>query len=156
MKLTTNFALAEFTKSATAEREGIDNTPDEDSDVFKNLRYLAENILQPIRDHFGKPVRLNSGYRGPELNACVGGSKRSQHCKGEAADIEIMGMSNRLLAKWIRDNLQFDQLILEGHKVGDPNSGWVHVSYRRHDQRKDVLTATFIDGKAKYTPGLGA
>ena len=160
MKLTMNFDLEEFTKSSTAEREGINNTPAEGSDAVENLRDLAVRILQPIRDHFGKPVRLNSGYRGPELNACVGGAKSSQHCSGEAADIEIMGVSNRVLAEWIRDNLSFDQLILEGHKPGDLNSGWVHVSYCGHkpeiEQRQDVYTATFESGKASYASGLNA
>ena len=154
MKLTANFSTVEFEHSDDAISKGIDNTI-HDSGIAINLRALAENILQPVRDHFRKRVRINSGYRCAALNKAQGSSsKTSQHMRGEAADIEIMGLSNHVLAEWIRDNLPFDQLILENHQTGDPNSGWVHVSYCRDRQRKMVLTATFKGGKAKYTPGL--
>ena len=155
MNLTQNFTLAEFEKSRTAEHKGIDNRcPDPTHQL--NLKALCEHVLQPLRDHFGKPVKLNSGYRCKELNREMnkGKDRPSQHCRGEAADIEIMGMSNHYLAEWIRDNRPFDQLILENHTPGDPNSGWVHVSYCSHKQRKMVLTATFTGGKAQYAPGL--
>ena len=155
MKLTSNFSTAEFERSKTAARKGIDNTI-HDASIALNLRALAENILQPVRDHFAKPVRINSGYRCKDLNIVMnkGKDKPSQHRRGEAADIEIMGVSNHVLAEWIRDNLPFDQLILENHTEGDPNSGWVHVSYCGHKPRKQVLTAIFKGGKPTYHQGL--
>ena len=110
MRLSENFTMAEFTKSQTAERRGIDNTPEgEHLDAAKSL---FENVVQKVRDHFG-PTVINSGYRSPALNEAVGGSSRSQHCKGEAADIEVPGTPNAELAEWIVDNLDFDQVILE-------------------------------------------
>jgi hypothetical protein len=152
MKLSKNFTLAEFTKSQTAERRGIDNTPTDEHLV--RARLLFENVVQKVRDHFG-PTVINSGYRGAELNAAVGGSDRSQHCKGQAADIEVPGVPNYDLAEWIKDNCDFDQLILEGYKEGIPDSGWVHVSYVGPDEnRKSILTADFSSGKVKYSMGL--
>ena len=157
MRLTPNFKLSEFERSATAKSRGFDNSIT-DPAVKQAIEALTVNVLQPIRDHFGKPIRINSGYRGLDLNASVGGSKTSQHCKGEAADIEIDGLSNRKLAEWIRDNLEYDQLILEGHTPGIPNSGWVHVSFCAHSARHSVLTAEFkvVDGKktTTYKEGL--
>ena len=155
MKLTENFTLAEFEKSETASRRGIDNRTPDDA-IRENLKALCVKVLQPVRDHFQQTVRINSGYRCHELTRAVGSSTRSQHCLGEAADIEIMGLSNYELAEWIRDNVDFDQLILENYTKGDPNSGWVHVSFCSHKQRKQVLTAVFNVGKAEYTPGLNA
>ena len=154
-QLTPNFALSEFEKSATAARLGIDNRIQE-PEQGQSLQLLCEMVLQPIREHFGKPVRVNSGYRCQELNKTIGSSWISQHCKGEAADIEISGISNYELAEWIRYNLPFDQLILENHTKGDPNSGWVHVSYCEHNERHQVLTAVFKDGKPSYIGGLQA
>lgn len=117
------------------------------------MEALCRLVLEPIRAHFGRPIRINSGYRSRTLNAAVGGSNTSQHSLGQAADIEVDGVDNRTLAKWIERNLQFDQLILEGAKRGDPNAGWVHVSYGpRH--RKSVLTASFPG--PKYTAGISA
>lgn len=151
MRLSKNFTLSEFTKSQTALRQGIDNTPQgEHLDAAKEL---FENVVQPVRDHFGVTV-INSGYRGPELNEAVGGSSKSQHCKGQAADIECPGTSNYDVAKWIEDNLDFDQLILEFYTPGIPDSGWVHVSYKTEDNRKSVLTAMREDGKTVYKTGL--
>ena len=154
MKLTENFSLTELTRSEAATRGGLDNVPG--ATEIENLRALAENILQPLRDAMGQPMRVNSAYRGPEANAAVGGSKSSQHMSGQAADIELDGFDNRLLAKKIVDmKLPFDQLIWEGYKAGDPNSGWVHVSHKRGGpQRGQVLTATFKQGKAIYTQGI--
>lgn len=153
MKLSNNFSLKELTKSQTAERKGISNEPESD-DIVENLRHLAENVLQVVRDEFG-PTVINSGYRSPALNAAIGGSSKSQHSKGEAADIEVPGVSNLEIAEYIRDNLEFDQLILEAYRDGDPSSGWVHVSLKRDgDNRNQVLTATFTGGKAHYTTGL--
>ena len=152
MKLTANFSLNELTQSETALRKGLDNTPSED--IIANLKTLAEKVLQPVREHYGKGVKVNSGYRSPEVNASVGGSRTSDHCKGQAADIEIPGIANKDLAIYIRDNLVYTQLILEGCKEGIPDSGWVHVSYNPSDLKKQNMTATFVNGKAVYSNGI--
>lgn len=152
MQLTSNFSLKELTTSDTAIRKGLDNTPNET--VTANLKLLAENILQPIREHYGKSVKVNSGYRSPEVNASVGGSKTSDHCKGQAADIEINGVANGDLAKYIVDNFKFTQVILEFYTQGVPDSGWVHVSYDPQDLKCQALTAVKKDGKTVYLPGL--
>ena len=154
MQLTNNFSLAEMVKSETALRHDMDNTPGEAE--IENLKRLAEKVLQPVRDHYGKGVKVNSGYRHPEVNAKVGGSKTSDHCKGQAADIEIPGVANAELAQWIAENLDFTQVILEFYTPGIPDSGWVHVSYNPADLKKQVLTATKRDGKTVYLPGLVA
>ncbi len=139
MKLTENFTLAELCKSQTALRKGIDNLP-KDPDIVTKLQTIAEKILQPVRDKFG-PTVINSGYRCKKLNTAIGGSKKSQHSFGEAADIEVPTISNRDLAEWIKNNLDFDQLILEFYNGKDPRSGWVHVSYKNaENNRKQVLT----------------
>lgn len=152
MKLTENFSLAEMTKSETALRRGLDNTPGDEE--IENLRKLAENVLQPIRDAYGRGVKVNSGFRHPDVNAAVGGSRTSDHCKGQAADIEIPGVANADLAQWISENLEFRQLILEFYTPGIPDSGWVHVSYVEGDNKKQVLTALKENGKTVYKPGL--
>ena len=147
-----NFSLKELTRSDTAIRKGIDNTPDTEQTI--NLTHLAIFILQPVRDEHGTTM-VNSGLRVLELNRAIGSSDNSQHVKGQAADIECTGISNLELARWIRDNLDFDQVILEAYDGVDPRSGWVHVSYRNDGKnRKKCLTATFTNGKAKYTNGL--
>lgn len=138
MKLSEHFSLEEMTKSQTASRKGIDNTPGEKE--IENLKLLCENVLEKIRINFGRPVTVNSGYRGPKLNKAIGGAKRSQHMTGQAADIEIAGMDNKVLFCWIRDNIEFDQLILEFHKPGIPDSGWVHVSWNSKGNRKQAIT----------------
>jgi len=145
MKLSKNFSLSEMTKSQTAIRKGIDNTPTEQH--IQNLKQLAKHILQPVRNMFG-PVVITSGYRSPELCVNIGSSMKSQHTKGEAADFEVIGISNMKVAKWIKDNLQFDQLILECYEGG--NTGWIHCSYTE-EPRLDVLT---YDRKNKYRHGL--
>ncbi len=140
-QITKNFTLAELTYSDTAKSKGLDNTPSEIE--YKNMKNLCENLLQPLREKIGKPIKVNSCYRGKQLNEAVGGSKTSQHCKGEAADIEIIGMSNYDLAIYIKDNFDFDQLILEyaDNLKNDKNSGWVHVSYVSSSvNRKQCLT----------------
>ena len=152
MQLTKNFSLSEMVKSETALRHGLDNTPG-DTEI-ENLKALCENVLQPIRDAFGKGVKVNSGFRHPDVNAAVGGSKTSDHCQGQAADIEIPGVANAELAEWIRDNLEFRQLILEFYTPGIPDSGWVHVSYVEGDNQKKVMTAMKEGGKTVYKPGL--
>jgi len=154
MNLTANFTLSEMVKSETALRHGMDNTPGEVE--IENLKRLCEQVLQPVRDHFKTGVKVNSGFRHPEVNAKVGGSKTSDHCKGQAADIEIPGIPNADLAIWIMDNLQYTQLILEFYTPGIPDSGWVHVSYDPANLKKQNLTAVKKDGKTVYLPGLVA
>jgi zinc D-Ala-D-Ala carboxypeptidase len=140
MKLTENFSLNELTKSQTAERKGIDNTPSPEHQ--ENLKSLCEMILQPIRDHFGQVVSVSSGYRSPELCVAIGSSTKSQHARGEACDFEIFGVSNKELADYINEHLDYDQLILEYWKGEDePNSGWVHCSYTNGSNRKQYLKA---------------
>lgn len=145
MKLAKNFYLSEFTKSETAERLGLYNHPIEQH--LENMKLVAENILQPVRDYVNRPVIITSGYRSPQLNVAIGGSINSQHCKGEAADFEVPGISNRKLANWIAENLKYDQLILEFYnpKEGN-NSGWIHCSYTKWNRRKEKLVA-FKDGR---------
>jgi len=154
MNLSANFSLKELTKSDTATRLGIDNTPNEET--IDNLKTLCDKVLQPVREHFGKSVTINSGYRSPESNAAVGGSKTSDHCKGQAADIEIDGVPNPELAQWIMDNLEYTQLILEFYTQGIPDSGWVHVSYDPNNLKKQELTAVKVAGKTQYLNGLQA
>ena len=153
-QLTANFSLHELSKSETALRMGLDNTPDDEA--TENLRLLCEKVLQPVRDHYGKGVKVNSAYRSPESNAAVGGSKTSDHCKGMAADIEIPGVANADLAQLIMDNLDYTQLILEFYTPGIPDSGWVHVSFDPANLKKQELTATKVAGKTQYLPGLVA
>ena len=154
MNLSANFTLKELTKSDTATRLGLDNTPDDEA--LENLKTLCEKVLQPVREHFGKSVTVNSAYRSPESNAAVNGSKSSDHCKGMAADIEIVGVANADLAQWIMDNLEYTQLILEFYTPGIPDSGWVHVSYDPNNLKKQELTATKVAGKTQYLQGLQA
>jgi uncharacterized protein YcbK (DUF882 family) len=134
MKLSANFLLKEFTKSSTATRNNIENIPTEN--VIKNLTAICEHILEPVRAHFGKPVKINSGFRCYELNRLVGGSKNSQHMTGQAVDMEIEGVPNLELAQWIAANLEFDQLIEEFCKPNDPSAGWCHVSYVSLDKNR--------------------
>jgi hypothetical protein len=154
MNLTTNFTLAEMTKSDTALRLGLDNEPDEQQ--LSALKTLAEKVLQPVRDHFAKGVKVNSALRTPPVNRAIGSSYGSHHVRGMAADIEIPGVANADLAQWIVDNLDFTQVILEFYTPGIPDSGWVHVSYVPEDLRKQVLTATKQNGKTVYLQGLVA
>jgi zinc D-Ala-D-Ala carboxypeptidase len=152
MKLTENFTLSEMVKSETALRNNLDNTPG--AAEIANLKVLAEKVLQPIRDHYKKGIKVNSGFRHPNVNAAVGGSRTSDHTKGQAADIEIPGVANADLAKWIKDNLKFTQLILEFYTPGIPDSGWVHVSYNPDNLKCQVMTAYKKGGKTVYEPGI--
>ena len=152
MKLTANFSLLELTKSQTAERKGIDNTPS--TEHQENLKKLCENVLQPIRDHFEQVVSVSSGYRSPVLCAAIGSKSTSQHARGEAADFEVFGVSNKELADWIHYNTNYDQLILEYWNESDPNSGWVHCSYSESNNRRQYLRAYKENGKTKYEPVL--
>ena len=148
MKLSKNFSLLELTKSQTAERKGIDNTP---SPTHRdNLKSLCTRILQPIRDHFNRVVSVSSGYRSEALCLAIGSKISSQHAKGQAADFEIYGLSNGELAEWIRENLDYDQLILEFWTPENPNNGWIHCSYNSEGNRKEYLRAYKNEGKTKY------
>ena len=153
-QLTRNFSLHELTKSETALRYDMENEPG--SVEVANLVDLAAKVLQPIRDHYAKGVKVNSGFRHPDVNAKVGGSRTSDHCRGMAADIEIPGVPNAELAAWVKGNLEFTQLILEFYTPGIPDSGWVHVSFDPKNLKKQVMTATKRDGKTVYLPGLVA
>jgi zinc D-Ala-D-Ala carboxypeptidase len=133
-------------RSSTAVRKGIDNTPN--ADQLAALRTLCVKVLEPVRVHFGAPVKVTSGFRCARLNKAVGGSGTSQHCFGEAADFSVDGVSDLEVARWIKANLKFDQLILEF-----PPEGWVHVSYGGN-MRHQVLTAKRLSRGTKYIPGL--
>ena len=153
-QLSENFTLKELTKSDTATRLDLDNTPNEEQ--IESLRLLCENILQPVRDHFGKPVKISSGFRSPAVNQATGGSATSDHCKGQACDFEIEGLSNPDVATWIMENLTYSQLILEFYVQGQPNSGWIHCSYNPEKLIKQELTAVKVAGKTQYLQGLQA
>ena len=151
MKITKNFSLKEMTFSDTAIRRNIPNEPD--TECLINLTNLCVKILQPVREHFGKSVRINSGYRCVKLCEAVGSSSRSQHAKGQAADFEINGLSNSDLASWVYKNCDFDQIILEFHDpTGDPNSGWVHCSYRNDGTNRGKGLIINKKTKGKYLP----
>lgn len=153
MKLTTNFTLAELTASQVAARKGIPNNPT--AGQIENLKRLAESILQPIRNHYDSPVIISSGFRCAELCVAIGSSIKSQHATGSAADLQVVGVDNKSLATWIKNNLDFDQLILEFYKEEEgPHSGWVHVSYVGKENRKQSLIATRAvnTGKTVYSP----
>ena len=148
MKLSKNFYLSELTKSQTAERMGLDNNPSQDE--TENLRLLCERVLQPIRDHFDSVVSISSGFRNEILSEKIGSSRKSQHCRGQAADFECHGHDNMEVFNWIVDNTEFDQGILEFY-TGDPASGWLHFSYNEDGNRKQTLRAFRNDaGKTQY------
>lgn len=143
MRLTKNFSLEEMTASATAKRLGIDNSP-KDRAIVLNLTVLCDKVLQPVRNRFGA-VTVTSGYRCDELNAAIHGSKTSQHPKGEAADIKLRNM--REAFNWIRENLEFDQLIWEYGNDNEPD--WIHVSFSLSKNRKEVLRVDKVRGYYK-------
>ena len=153
MNLTRNFSLLELTKSDTAIRKGIDNNPN--ADQVEKLKALCENILQPVRDHFGR-VKVTSGFRSVELCIAIGSSQNSQHAKAEAADFECPGVDNAELADWIHKNLSYDQLILEFYTPSEPNSGWIHCSWIPDQPRASRLWAYRSEGKTKYKPIIGS
>ena len=135
--------------STTATRRGIDNTPDKEH--LDNMKLLAEKIFEPLRKWVGGPIRINSFYRGPELNKAIGGSSKSQHCKGQAMDIDDNGChkTNAEMYAWIKDNVEFDQMIWEFGTDKNPN--WVHVSYVSPEKNRNrCLKAYREDGKTKY------
>ena len=135
--------------STTATRRGIDNTPDKEH--LDNMKLLAEKIFEPLRKWVGGPIRINSFYRGPELNKAIGGSSKSQHCKGQAMDIDDNGChkTNAEMYAWIKNNVDFDQMIWEFGDDKNPN--WVHVSYVSPEKNRNrCLKAYREDGKTKY------
>jgi len=152
MNLSRNFTLSELTKSDTAIRKGINNNPN--AEQIEKLKALCENILQPVRDHFGR-VKVTSGFRSVELCLAIGSSQNSQHAKAEAADFECVGVDNAELADWIHKNLSYDQLILEFYTPGEPNSGWIHCSWISDKPRASYLWAYKSEGKTKYKPIMG-
>jgi zinc D-Ala-D-Ala carboxypeptidase len=133
VRLSKHFSLGEMTKSQTALRLGLDNNPDPDG--VASLRTLCEQVLEPVRKHFDRPVIINSGFRAEAVNKAIGSKSTSQHCKAQAADIEIPGVDNLELYQWLTDNSDYDQLILE-YYTGEPDSGWVHVSYVSHETNR--------------------
>ena len=149
MNLSKSFTLNELTKSQEATRLGIDNTPNEEQ--IQNLKILCEKILQPLRDFYGMPVSVSSGYRSVALCEAIGSSSKSQHTKGEAADFEIFGVPNKEVAEFIVKNLTYDQCILEFWNENEPNSGWVHCSYSVNSNRKQYLKAEKLNGRIVYT-----
>ena len=152
MNLSRNFSLSELTKSDTAIRKGINNNPS--AEQVEKLKILCENILQPVRDRFGS-VTVTSGFRSVELCIAVNSSANSQHAKAEACDFECPGVDNAEVADWIKNNLEYDQLILEFYTPGEPNSGWIHCSYVPEMRRASCLHAYRSEGKVKYKPVTG-
>ena len=153
MQLSQNFTLQELIKSDTAIRKGIDNNPN--GDQVEKLKALCENVLQPVRDHFGR-VKVTSGYRSEELCEAIGSSKKSQHAKAEAVDFECIGVDNAEVADWVHMNCETDQLILEFYTPGEPNSGWIHCSWIPDQPRASFLHAFKSEGKTKYKPVMGS
>lgn len=147
-QLSDHFTLAELTRTGT----GLANDPSPAQ--VEKLRALCVHILEPVRAHFNRPVKVNSGYRSPAVNKAVGSSPGSDHVKGAASDIEVAGVSNLEVARWIRDNLSYKQLILENHTPGKPSSGWVHVAYIAGNKAKSTLTMTMGSHGPVYTQGL--
>lgn len=154
MNLSEHLTLKEVTNSDTAKRLGISNEPTPEH--LNNLKLLAEKIFEPIRKHFDKPIKVSSGYRSKELNNAVPGSSlTSQHCSGEALDLDqddmSYGITNKMIFDYIKDNLNFDQMIWEFGN--DSNPDWVHVSYESTGkQRKQILRAVRVNGKVSYVP----
>jgi hypothetical protein len=151
MKLSEHLDLAEVIKSDTAKRKGISNMPTPEH--LENFKKLAENVFEPIRKHFGVPIHISSGYRSKALNTAIGGSLSSQHCQGEAIDIDMdgsaNGVTNKMVFDFIKDKLNFDQLIFEFGTKDAPD--WVHVSWESSGkQRKQVLRAVKQSGITKY------
>lgn len=151
MKLSEHLSLAEVIRSDTAKRSGISNMPTEEH--LNSLKALAKNVFEPLRTHFDVPIYISSGYRSAELNKKIKGSASSQHCLGEAIDVDQDGsgtdVTNADIFYYIKDNLPYDQLIWEGGN--DKNPDWVHVSFSLSRQRKQVLRMKKVGGKSVYT-----
>ncbi len=148
-RLSANFTLGEMIRSESASRRGIRNEPGEAE--IRALRLLCEKVLQPVREHYDRPLVVTSGFRSPRLNTAIGGSASSQHCKGEAADFTVPGVSNLEVCRWIERTLNYDQLIYE---FGE--SGWIHCSFSAHRMRNMELSAVRRGGRVQYLSGLRA
>lgn len=153
MRLSEHLSLAEVIKSETAKRRGVSNMPTEAH--LANFKLLAEKVFEPIRNHFGSPIHISSGYRSKALNEAIGGASSSQHCTGEAIDIDMDGsadgITNKMVFDYIKENLQFDQLIWEFGTSSNPD--WVHVSYESSGrQRNQILKAVKKAGATSYLP----
>lgn len=147
MQLSRNVSLAEFCQSNTATAKGIDNTI-KDPVHLENAKRWAENVFQPLREYLNRPIKINSGYRSKALNKAIpGSSATSQHCFGEAGDLNL---SDRDLFEWIIDNIVFDQMIFEGGT--EDRADWFHISYREGRNRKEVLRMVKKGGKSTYIP----
>lgn len=144
-----NISYAEATRSDTAKRLGIDNTPN--AEQFSSMIHVAENVFQPVREHFDTPIYVSSFFRSEALNKAIGGSSSSTHMKGEAMDLDadVYGkISNGVIFHYIKDNIEFDQLIWE---FGDSkNPDWVHVSLSKNNNRNQILVAKRVHGKTVY------
>ena len=147
MKVTKNFTLLELTSSETAARKGIDNTPS--AEVIDNLKQLFENVVQPLRDWYGKSINVSSAYRSSTLNKAIGGSATSDHCLGRAVDFTLPKEDYKKVFEHLK-TMSFDQLIWE--MGNDEAPQWIHVSYRTTGNRKQVLKAhKNVLGQTKYT-----
>ena len=144
IRLSKNLMLTEMTRSESGKRRGISNQPTKEH--IENMKILAEKVFQPLRDHFKTPIRISSGYRSRELNAIIGGSQTSQHSEGKAIDIDMDGtkITNKQIFDFIRQNLEWDQL------VNEFDYSWVHVSFNLGKNRKQVLEAYKQNGKTFY------
>ena len=142
------FSIRELTYSDTAIRLGIDNTPTDE--ILINLQNVVQFILEPISNNFNSQIVITSGYRSPALCQAIGSSVTSQHTKGESVDFEILGIANKEVSDWIVNHLDFDQCILEFWKPDEPNSVWVHCSYKQSGNRKIYLRAFKGNGRVIY------
>jgi hypothetical protein len=149
MKISKHLSLEEVTSSEYAVKHNINNIPTEAQ--LNNLKLIAEKVFEPMREHFDKPIRVSSGYRSRVLNKAIGGATTSQHCTGEALDIDNRGgeILNAQIFYYIKDNLEFDQLIWEFGNSKEPS--WVHVSFSKNHNRKQILKAKKVNGKSSYT-----
>lgn len=144
-KISEHISYSEAIKSQTAIRIGIENVPGEIE--LKAMQSLANNVFEPLRKALNRPIFISSFYRSPKLNHWIGGALTSQHCKGEAMDLDVDGMNSQIF-HWIKNNLTFDQLIWEFGNTKEPD--WVHVSYKEHGNRREILRAIHRDGRTEY------
>jgi len=144
--LTKHFTLRELTKTSTK----ANNTPDSPV-IIRNLRLVCENVLEPVREHYKRPIIVHSGYRSPAVNAAVGGARKSDHMTGQAVDFHVEGHTVYEVCLWISENLDFDKMILENFVPGIERSGWVHCSYG-NSRARTLLTK--FKGSKVYLPGL--
>jgi zinc D-Ala-D-Ala carboxypeptidase len=148
-KISKHISYREGVYSITADRKGIENIPNDDQ--LANMKLIAEKVFEPLRNFVGGPIKINSFFRSVKLNRAIGGSAKSQHCKGQAIDIDdTFGTAiNAVMYRWIKENLDFDQMIWEFGDDKNPN--WVHVSYVSEDKNRNrCLKAYKEDGKTKY------